>query len=82
MFIWYKILTMCPSLAATKHTRPPLKNVPFREPKADNAAAKDMIQPQLPNTLFLWNVFTSLREYYCICERRCMKLFVAPEGAV
>lgn len=45
---------MCPSLAATKHTRPPLKNVPFSEPKADNAAATDMIQPQLPNTLFLW----------------------------
>lgn len=48
------LLTMCPSLAATKHTRPPLKNVPFSEPKADSAAATDMIQPQLPNTLFLW----------------------------
>lgn len=44
---------MCPSLAATKHTRPPLKNVPFSEPNADNAAAIDMIHPQLPNTLFL-----------------------------
>ncbi len=48
-----EILTKCPSLAATKHTRPPLKNVPFSEPKADNAAATDMFQPQLPNTLFL-----------------------------
>lgn len=44
---------MCPSRAATKHTRPPLKNVPFREPKADKAAATDMTQPQLPSTLFL-----------------------------
>lgn len=44
---------MWPSLAATKHTRPPLKKVPFRDPKADKAAASDMIQPQLPSTLFL-----------------------------
>lgn len=44
---------MWPSLAATKQTRPPVKNVPFKEPKADRAAANDMIQPQLPNTLFL-----------------------------
>lgn len=49
-----KLLTMCPSLAATKQTRPPLKKVPFRDPKADKAAASDMIQPQLPSTLFLW----------------------------
>lgn len=48
------VLTMCPSLAATKQTRPPLKNVPFSEPNADSAAATDMIQPQLPSTLFLW----------------------------
>lgn len=48
-----KLLTMWPSLAATKHTRPPLKKVPFRDPKADKAAASDMIQPQLPSTLFL-----------------------------
>lgn len=52
--IFVRFLTMCPSLAATKHTRLPLKNVPFSEPKADNAAATDMIQPQLPSTLFLW----------------------------
>lgn len=45
---------MCPSLAATKQTRPPLKNVPFSEPNAESAAATDMIQPQLPSTLFLW----------------------------
>lgn len=49
-----RFVTICPSLAATKHTRPPLKKVPFSEPKADNAAATDMIHPQLPNTLFLW----------------------------
>ncbi len=77
MSIWYKILTMCPSLAATKHRRPPLKNDPFSEPKADNAAAKDMIQPQLPNTLFLWKkveVLTKLQQHPCqLSKPTCYK---------
>lgn len=62
------VLTMCPSLAATKQTRPPLKNVPFSEPNADSAAATDMIQPQLPSTLFLWGEkkSTSWEKYNCI----------------
>ena len=44
---------MCPSLAATKHTRPPLKKVPLSDPNADSAAATDMIQPHPPSTLLL-----------------------------
>jgi len=47
------LLTMCPSLAATKHTRLPLKNDPLSDPNADSAAPTDMIQPQLPSTLLL-----------------------------
>ncbi len=27
-------------------------------------------------------MFTSLREYYCKCEKSFMKAFVAPEGAM
>lgn len=57
-----QLLTMCPSLAATKHMRPPLKNEPFSEPKADSPAATDMIQPQFPNTLFLRKRFNILTE--------------------
>ncbi len=60
---------MCPSLAATKHTRLPLKNDPFSEPKADNAAATDMIQPQLPNTLFLMKEGEVLRKVAMVFKR-------------
>ncbi len=27
------------------------------------------------------SLFTGLREHHCICEKSCMKPFVAPEGA-
>lgn len=49
------LFTIWPSRAATKQTRPPLKNDPFREPKDDSAAAIDITQPQLPRTLLLFS---------------------------
>lgn len=48
-----------PSLAAAKLIRPPENNEPFKDPKADKAAATDMIHPQLPSTLFLSSSFGS-----------------------
>lgn len=62
---------MWPSRAATKQTRPPLKKVPLSEPKAESAAARDMIQPQLPSTLFLREkkepLSDSLLRFHCRC---------------
>ncbi len=38
--------------------------------------------PELKGNNFMHeNLFTGLEEYYCICEKSCIKPFVAPEGA-